>query len=37
LLLKNTKIKDIANSNIINDFSFAYNDAVQDVLMKGYE
>ena len=37
LLLKNTKLKDSANSNTINDFSFAYYDAVQDALMEGYE
>lgn len=36
-LLKTTKLKDSANSNTINDFSFAYYDAVQDALIEGYE
>ena len=37
LLLKNNRLKESANSNTINDFSFAYYDAVQDALMEGYE
>ena len=37
LLLKNTRLKDSANSNTISDFRFAYYDAVQDALMEGYE
>ena len=37
LLLKNNRLKESANSNTINDFSFAYYDAVQDALIEGYE
>ena len=37
MLLKNNRLKESANSNTINDFSFAYYDAVQDALMEGYE
>ncbi|NLM07282.1 MAG: type I restriction endonuclease subunit R, partial [Tissierellia bacterium] len=37
ILLKDTKLKDSAKSNSINDFRFAYFDAVEDALVEGYE
>lgn len=37
LLLKNNRLKESANNNTIDDFSFAYYDAVQDALLEGYE
>ncbi|MGX7108684.1 type I restriction endonuclease subunit R [Facklamia miroungae] len=37
ILLKDSKLKDSAKSNSINDFRFAYFDAVEEALVKGYE
>lgn len=37
LLLKNNRLKESANNNTIDDFSFAFYDAVQDALLEGYE
>ncbi len=37
LLLKNSRLKDSANSNTISDFRFTYYDTVQDELMEGYK
>ncbi len=34
LLLKNSRLKDSANSNTISDFRFTYYDTVQDELME---
>jgi len=37
ILLKDSKLKDSAKSNSINDFRFAYFDAVEEALVEGYE
>lgn len=37
ILLKNSKLKDSAKSNSINDFRFVYFDAVEEALVEGYE
>ena len=37
LLLKNGHLRDSARNNTLRDFKFAYFDAVQDALLKGYE
>ena len=37
MLLKNNRLKESANNNTIDDFSFAFYDAVQDALLEGYE
>ena len=35
-LLKNGHLRDSAHNNSLKDFKFAYFDAVQDALLKGY-